>query len=134
MNKTLHAALVKICISSSSIGVSGCHFFCMDATLLHPCQTPFSQNTPLLSVPQQQNVTEYWQEDSTSAAIPPPSTFDVTGQHNKIGSITSRAALLCGSGGLQRCDKAFGRCWIRKTEKSNKWAPFWHCKRHLNKP
>jgi len=95
MNKTLHAALVKICISSSSIGVSGCHFFCMDATLLHPCQTPFSQTTPLLpSVPQQQNVTEYWQEDSTSAAIPPTSISNAVGQHHKIGGAAFRGSLV----------------------------------------
>ena len=87
--------LVSINIQQMSTKVSGCHFFCMDATLLHPCQTPFSQTTPLLpSVPQQQNVTEYWQEDSTSAAIPPTSISNAVGQHHKIGGAAFRGSLV----------------------------------------
>ena len=38
------------------------------------------------SVTQQQNVTEYWWEDSASTAI--PSTFGIVGQRNKRGGIT----------------------------------------------
>ena len=50
--------------------------------------------TPLLpSVIWQQNITDYWQERSTSTAIPPASTSLITGQHNKVGGITFRAAL-----------------------------------------
>jgi len=37
---------------------------------------------------------EYWQEASTSTALPPTSAFDNVGQHNKIGGITFRAALV----------------------------------------
>ena len=49
-----------------------------------PCQTPFCQTVPLLpSVTQQQNVTEYWWEDSTSTAIPPTSNSDIIGQNKK---------------------------------------------------
>ena len=44
---------------------------------------------------QQQIVTEYLWEGSTSSAIPPTSTSDIVGQHNKIGGITFRAALIC---------------------------------------
>jgi len=55
-----------------------------------PHQTPFCQTAPLLtSVTQQQRVTEYWWEGSTSNAIPPTSTSDTVGQHSKIGGITS---------------------------------------------
>lgn len=36
---------------------------------------------------------EYWCEGSTSSAISPTFTSDVMGQHNKLGGITSRAAL-----------------------------------------
>jgi len=42
----------------------------------------------------QQNVIEYWQEDSTSTAIPPTYTSDFVGQHNKMGGVTFRAALI----------------------------------------
>ena len=53
----------------------------------------FCQTAPLLPpVTQQQNVTEYWQEDSTSTAIPPTSTSDNLGQHNNIRGITFGAA------------------------------------------
>jgi len=37
---------------------------------------------------------EYWWEGSTTAAIPPPSTSGVVGQHHKIGGITFRAAFI----------------------------------------
>ena len=54
------------------------------ATYTLLCQMPFCQAAPLLpSATQQQNVVEYWWEGSTSTAVPPTSTSDVTGQHNK---------------------------------------------------
>ena len=60
-----------------------------------PCQTPFCQNAPLLpSVTWQQNVMEYIWEGSTSTAIPPTSSSDVTSQHNEIGGITFGAAFV----------------------------------------
>ena len=60
-----------------------------------PCQTWFCQTAPLLpSVTRQQHVREYWWESSTSTAIPPPSTSDVVGQHNKVGGTAFRAALI----------------------------------------
>jgi len=37
---------------------------------------------------------KYWQEGSTSTAIPPTPTSDILGQHNKIGGITFGAALI----------------------------------------
>jgi len=58
-------------------------------------QTPFCQTAPLLpSLTQQQNATEYYWQSSTSTAIPPPSTSDTVGQHDKIGGITFGAALI----------------------------------------
>ncbi len=44
------------------------------ASYMLPCQTPFCQTAPQLpSVTQQQNLTEYWWEGSTSTAISPTS-------------------------------------------------------------
>ena len=64
-----------------------------------PCQTPFCQTAPLLpSVTQQQNGTDYGWEDSTSTAIPPTSTTNIVGQHNKIGGITFGAGSISWSG------------------------------------
>ena len=58
-------------------------------------QTPFCHAGPLLPrVTRQQNGTEYWWEGSASAAIPPPFTSDVVGQHNNIGGITFGAAIV----------------------------------------
>ena len=63
-------------------------------TLSH--QTPFCQTAPLLpSVTRQQHVVEYWWESLSSAAIPPTFTSDVMSQHNKIGSFTFGAVLVC---------------------------------------
>ena len=48
-----------------------------------PCWTSFYQTAPLLPlVTQQQNVKEYWWEDSISSDLPPTSP-DAVGQHNK---------------------------------------------------
>ena len=59
------------------------------------CQVPFCQAAPLLpSVTRQQSEMEYWWEHSTSIAIPPTPTSDIVGQHNQIGGITFRAALV----------------------------------------
>ena len=74
------------------MNVSRCHIFLRGGIQWHtiasfvlPCQMPFCQTAPLLpSVAQQQHVTEYWWEGSTSIAIPPTSASDVVGQHNKI--------------------------------------------------
>jgi len=46
------------------------------------------------SVTWQQNVVEYWWEDSTSTAIPPTSAFDIMDQDNKRGGITFGADFL----------------------------------------
>ena len=40
------------------------------------------------------NITHHGREGSTSTAAPPPSASDVMGQHNKMGGITSGAALV----------------------------------------
>jgi len=56
---------------------------------------PFYHATPLLpSVTWQQHEMGYWREGSTSTVIPPTPTSDNMGQHNKIGCITFRAALV----------------------------------------
>ena len=68
-----------------------CHTF---ASFTPSCPTPFCQTAPLLpSVTQQQNVMEYWWEDSIFTAIH-PSASAVVGYHNTIGGITSGAALV----------------------------------------
>uniref|UniRef100_A0A803YMY0 CDC42 small effector 2 n=1 Tax=Meleagris gallopavo TaxID=9103 RepID=A0A803YMY0_MELGA len=78
-------------------GGSQCH---TSASSALPCLMPFSQTALLLqSVSWQQNVTEYWQEDSISTAIPSTSASDITEHHNKIGGVTFGAALVqCRSG------------------------------------
>jgi hypothetical protein len=55
-----------------------------------PCQTA----PRLSSVAQQQNLTEYWQEGSTSTAISTTFASDVVGQQSKIGGINFGAALV----------------------------------------
>ena len=73
------------------MNVSGCHFFPHAVIQLHPfasyalpCQTPFCQTAPLLpSVTWQENAMEYWWECSDSTGIPPTSTSDAVGQHNR---------------------------------------------------
>jgi len=79
------------------------------ATLLHgeiqwhtfasyalPCQTLLCWTVPpLLSITRQHNATGYWWEGLTSAAVPPTSTSDVVGQHNQVGCVTFRAAIIC---------------------------------------
>jgi hypothetical protein len=42
----------------------------------------------------QQNLTDYWQEGSTSTAISPTSTSDVMAQHNKIGDFNFEVTLI----------------------------------------
>jgi len=52
-------------------------------------------SAPLLpSVARQQNVTEYRWEGSTFAVISSTSVSDIMSQHDKIGCMTSRAAVL----------------------------------------
>ena len=85
----------------ASVNVIGCNFFRMEefnytpVSYALPCQAPFCQTAPLLSsVAQQQNLTEYWREGSTSTAISTTFASDVVGQHNKIGGINFGAALV----------------------------------------
>ena len=60
-----------------------------------PCQMPICQTALLLpSVIWQQNVMEYWWEQSTSTAILPTCASDVVGWHNGIGSIIFRVDLV----------------------------------------
>ena len=69
--------------------------FCPSAPYALPHQAPFSQTAPpLLTVTQHQHMMEYWWEGSASTVVPPTSTSDVMGQHNKIECITFRAALV----------------------------------------
>ena len=91
--------LVSINVQQASMNVNICNFFSHGGIQFHtcvsyalPCQMTICQTAPLLpSVTQQQNVMEYCQERSVSTAIPPTSTFDLVGQHNKAGGITFRA-------------------------------------------
>jgi hypothetical protein len=39
-------------------------------------------------------LTNYWQEGSTFNAISPASTYNIVGQHNKMGGITFGAPLI----------------------------------------
>ena len=88
------------CSASIDGCVSRCHFFPHGGIQWHtftsyvlPRQMPFGQTAPLLLlVTWQQHVTKYRQEASTSTAIPPTSTPDLMGQHNKTGGITFGAA------------------------------------------
>jgi len=60
-----------------------------------PSQMPFCHTATLLPpVTQQQNIMDYWQEDSISIDISPTSSPDIMGQHNEIGCITFGAALI----------------------------------------
>ena len=115
MNKSLHAALIKIC---TAIWNMACLSFTVTTAEMHHLPlccaqshhlvsinvqqasmsaTGFCQTTPLLpSVSQQQNGTECWWECSASTAIPPKSASDIVSQHNKTGDITFRAALMYG--------------------------------------
>ena len=72
-----------------------------------PYQMSFGWAALLLScVTQQQNVTEYWWEGSTST-LPPTSAYDIMAQHNKIGGITFRVALLHCKYVFKKCSSAF---------------------------
>ena len=73
--KSLCAVLLKIFISVQNlVFLSHC---------CHHCRNAPPHCAPLLpSVTQQQNVVEYWWEDSTSTAISPVSASDHQGQHN----------------------------------------------------
>ena len=60
-----------------------------------PYQLPFCQTAPLLpSVTWQQYIMEYWQDGSTSTAIPPILVSDSMDQQNEIGGITFEAVLI----------------------------------------
>ena len=93
--------LVSINVQQTSVNVSGCNIFHMEGFNSTPlvyihlhvrcllCQTP----PPLPFVTQQQHVTKYGWEGSTSTAIP---TFASDGmdQDNKITGITLGAAVV----------------------------------------
>ena len=93
---------VSINIPKASINVNGCSFFPHGKIQWHTiasytlsCQTPFCQTALLLpSVTQQQNLTEYWWEDSGCIAISPTSASEFMVQSNKIGGITFSAVLI----------------------------------------
>jgi hypothetical protein len=108
---TVATATASLCyhplfsLRKCSASVDECHlmqFFPHGGIHLHPiasyrlpCQTAFCKTTPLLSsVTRQQNLTEYWQECSTSTAISPTSASDVESQHNKIGVLNFGATLV----------------------------------------
>jgi len=98
--------LVSMNIQKASAKIKRCHFFPPGGLQQHtfasytlPCQILFCQTAPLRPsvVTLHQNVTEYHWGGSNSTAIPPTSTSDIVSQHNKIGSITFRAALAYGT-------------------------------------
>ena len=77
---------VQLCVQFLLHGGNQWHSF---ASHTLPCQMLFCQTAALLpSVTWQQNVMECWWESSTSA-IPPPSTSDILGQHNKKEALLS---------------------------------------------
>jgi len=106
--------LVSVNVQEASMNVTGCNFFLPGGIHLHtfvsyalPSQMPFCKTASLLSsVAQQQNLTEYWREGSTSTAISPTPASDFMGQHNKIGVINFGATLV-----IVRMRIA---CWIPK--------------------
>lgn len=60
-----------------------------------PCQIPICQSAPFLSsVTQQQNGTEYCWKGSATTAVPPTCASDIMGQHNNVGGINFRVALI----------------------------------------
>jgi len=70
--------LISINVQQMSVNVMPFFFphggiqFHIFASYACPCQMPFCQCAPLLpSVTWQQNVMDYWQESSTSTAMPP---------------------------------------------------------------
>ena len=101
LKHTIHC-LVSRNIQQKSITVNVCNFFCMEEfnftpllhTHFHVRHHFVTLPPPLLPSVSWQNVMECWWEDSASTAISPPFTFDIVGPHNKIGGITSRAALI----------------------------------------
>ena len=92
--------LVSINIQQVLINVSWSWFFCKeefnDTYLLHTYFHVICHFVaPLLPpVAWQQNVMEYWQEGSTSTAIPSTSVSDVVDLDDKIGYITFEAAII----------------------------------------
>ena len=82
------------------MNVSGCHFFPHGRVHFHlfasyalPRQTLLFHTAPLLlSVTWQQNVMEYWWEDSACTVMPPTGASDIVGQRNKIAGITFKVA------------------------------------------
>ena len=91
---------VSINIHQTLICVNGCNFLHMEEFSFIPLLYPrfyvrcHSVRVALLpSVTQQQNVTEYWWEGSTTTATSPTSASDV-GQHNKIRGTTFGAAFV----------------------------------------
>ena len=103
--------LVSVNVQQVSMNVIGYNFFRMEefnytfASYALACQMPFYQTAPLLSsVAWQQNLTEYWREGPTSAAISPTSASDVVDQRNKIGVINFRVTIIYVSK---------GRVWVR---------------------
>jgi len=137
MYKSLHAALIKMCMAVQNMAyLSHCRCHCWNtppkASLcsyplfgLHKCSAsideyqwvPFSPHGKiqfhtfssyalpyqtslcqtallLLSVTEQQNVIEYWQEGSMSTAIPPTSASAFLSHHHKIGGITFGTGLV----------------------------------------
>jgi len=84
--------LVSINIQKASMSFNGCHlrhehFHLSDCPSAVICLMTTKCNGILV-------------EHSTSTAIPPTSTSDVVDQHNKTGSITFRAALICNTFGF----------------------------------
>ena len=67
--------LSSISVQQTSVNVNECHFFLHGWIQLHTCFIHISVSDAILSgctsVVMQQNAMEYWQEGSTSTAIPP---------------------------------------------------------------
>ena len=117
-----HCARIHRLVSRStrqaSMNVNECHSFPYGgihlytfASYARPCQTRLCQAAPLLPfVSQQQNMTEHWWEGSTSTAVPPTSTSDTVGQHNKQEAFSSGCP--CRLGGSFSPLSTFSSCFI----------------------
>jgi len=119
----LHKRSQQVCMN-----VTGCNLFCIEEfsnTPFFTCDSMCYQTALLLpSVTQQQNITEHWQEDSTSRVILLPSVSDAMSQHSKTGSITFRAVLVwvC----LQNSGFVSSqRMYCRIVTVLTSWSPWW---------
>ena len=98
----LHCAnihcFISINVQQASMDVSRFNIFCLEQFNECLCFIQSSMSDSILPdcssvVTQPQNLMEYWKEVTNSTAIPPTSTSDIMGHHNKIEGITFSSTL-----------------------------------------